>query len=41
MIPEKKKEYSLKNVFPLHLIKTISYPKNNKVIFKLGCGGYL
>lgn len=39
LTPEKKKEFKLKVVIPLSIIRTVSYPKNNKCLFKIGSNG--
>lgn len=41
LIPEKKKEYKLKNSFPLIILRSVCFPKNNKVLFKLSCNGII
>ena len=36
LIPGKKKEYTLKNVFPVSDLTSVAFPKNNRCLFKLG-----
>lgn len=39
--PDKKKNYDVKLILPLRQIRSITFPKNNRCLFKLGSDGYM
>lgn len=39
LVPDNKKNHDIKTVMPLRAIKSISFPKNNKCLFKVGADG--
>lgn len=38
-MPDNKKNHDVKSILPLRAIKSISFPKNNKCLFKVGSDG--